>query len=306
MEATLIVHVSPPNQAMVDENSSEKPKDINSYLESDNELVVYNTCSNIRHIEIQKFYEIKLGISRFHETYNINQVLTDMFKVFQVYSDKIELDIAEIRKMENLRTPQFKREPRELIPLNIKNSLRESGSQHSQELCRTVQITDVGFSTAIKELKMYASNLDPGKNPKDLIKIEDTRIDPVFENIGELRDTFSTEMDHLVQSIKNKHFNTSKSERIKEILEYLKSDSKFTRKNPLEKEMGQQKAAGLKPEQNCEHQSGQNLQQYMPHTTGLMKCLLLNNGRVNCTCVDGTCSNYNCNERKSVSSRDIR
>lgn len=182
------------------------------------------SCLQLETSKIHNFYDFQHGISRFKETYNINVALSDMFRIFQVYSKIIELDIAKIEKQEqDLVSLKSSSQPTELIPLSIKNSLIDSNLKPGE---RSVQITDMRL-VALKELRMYSQNLEPVKHGK----VEDSSLDPLFENFAELKETLSTEIEQLVQNIKNRHCNTSKSQIIQEILEYLKTDSKFTGNN---------------------------------------------------------------------------
>lgn len=146
--------------------------------------------------KVQKFYDLQQNVTRFHEVYSINTALNDMFQIFQTYSQKIELDIARIRKQQNLDLTSNCVNAIELIPLSRINQpvgIMSYDASNSKNNCEIEVGTDMDLNETIKELETYANNLLTKRHrPADKKKLES-----IFDSLGDLKTIFSREIEQV-------------------------------------------------------------------------------------------------------------
>lgn len=170
-------------------------------ITEESKVVAYNFQAS----KVHKFYELTQSVSRFHEVYTVNKALEDMCKLFQMCSDKIDTDLARMRTLE-LTNPNHK--AIELLPLSNTNQERQVLNYTSNFLACSAQPT----FTSITEIKSILSN-----------EIRQLNISANTYKMDSPKN-YDSGWVSAFQDIKKKNIEQSKSERIQEILQDLKSE----------------------------------------------------------------------------------
>lgn len=203
---------SPLKQGLKSENFNATVKSVphnkisSDRVTEDGKIIAYNFQGS----KAQKFYELKLSVSRFHEFYTINMALGDMCKLFQMFSDKIDGDLAR-REQKSVGRPNANFKAIELLPQSTVNQKKQISGYNSS--CPTDELSSRAAFNNITEINRIFGNETKQLN----INVNIFKIDASQNND---RDWVSH-----IQNIKKKIMEQSKSERIQEILQELKSES---------------------------------------------------------------------------------